>query len=325
MKFEELKNSLKSKVYPAYLLSGVDEYLLNSAYNLIIKYTNIEVLDLNLLSFTEAPIDFENIVRALDTMPVFSNKKIVYVDLRMVKKSDLKNYKQLEDYLKNPNDSAILVVNVGDNLDNVGIDSKLFELVDCNRLDAKLVMLKTKATFQAKNKLIDEKALQILCDYCLGDLGKILVECDKLVAYVGDRDTIQKSDIELIVTQSLEYKIFELTESLSKKDSAKVFTILNDLKAKKDEYKNVPTLIYSHFRRLFQISLNKDLSNFELSKLLGVKEYAVKMSMGQIKLFTKSNLKKINELCIKMDTDLKQSNISIENAVNLVVLNILNI
>jgi DNA polymerase III delta subunit len=33
MKFEELKNSLKEKIYSAYLLHGVDEFLLSSAYN----------------------------------------------------------------------------------------------------------------------------------------------------------------------------------------------------------------------------------------------------------------------------------------------------
>ena len=38
MKFEELKNNLKSKIEPAYLLMGVDEFLLSSAYNLIVKY-----------------------------------------------------------------------------------------------------------------------------------------------------------------------------------------------------------------------------------------------------------------------------------------------
>lgn len=325
MKFEELKSSLKTNIKGAYLLNGIDEYLLSSAYNLIVKYSNIEMPEMNLISFVEAPIDCDSVVRALETMPVFSSKKLVYVDARMIKKSDLKNVKLLEEYLNNPSPEAILVVNTGENTDNLGLDKKLFEEVDCNRLDVKLVLLKTRATLQSKGKIIEDGALNLLCDYCLGDLGKILLECDKLVAFVGERVKVEKVDIDTIVTRSLEYKIFELTESLSKKDSVKVFTILNDLKAKKDEYKTVPNLIYSHFRRLFQISLNKDLNNFELSKLLGVKEYAIKMSLTQLKLFNKSSLKKINELCIKIDTDLKQSNISIDNAINLIVLSILNL
>ena len=72
------------------------------------------------------------------------------------------------------------------------------------------------------------------------------------------------------------------------------------------------------------VSLNKNSSASEIAKLLGVKEYAVKMTMKQLNLFTKSNLKKINELCASLDFDLKQSNITIENAVELIVLTILN-
>ena len=72
------------------------------------------------------------------------------------------------------------------------------------------------------------------------------------------------------------------------------------------------------------VALNKNMSNLELSKMLGVKEYAIKMTQNQVKLFTVSKLKKINELCVKMDGDLKQSNIGIDNAINLLVLQILN-
>jgi len=97
------------------------------------------------------------------------------------------------------------------------------------------------------------------------------------------------------------------------------------MKAKKDEYRTLPALIYSHFRRLFMVSLNREMNRGELSRLLGIKEYAVKMTLAQVDYFSKSALKKINELCTKLDYDLKQSNVSIDNAINLLVLEILNI
>ena len=97
------------------------------------------------------------------------------------------------------------------------------------------------------------------------------------------------------------------------------------MKSKKDEFKTLPSLIFSHFRRLFMVALNQDKSQSELAQMLGVKEYAVKMTQMQVKLFSKSQLKKINELCAKVDFDLKQSNISIDNAVSEIILNVLNI
>lgn len=324
MKFQDLKASLKTRVETAYLLFGVDEFLLSSAYSLIHKYGGVEFDDLNIIKFSEGVIDLDDAVRACDTMPVFSNKKLVYLDIRMSKKSELKNIKSLEKYLGNPNPQTILVVNVGDNDEVLSIDKKYFCEVDCNRLDYKIVSLKVQATLKAKGKIIDDNATRLLFDYSLGDMSKVLLECEKLCGYVGDRKNILVDDIKAIVTPSLEYQIFELTEALSKKNTTKVFAILDDMKAKKDEYRTLPALIYSHFRRLFMVALNKTATNFELSKMLGVKEYAIKKTAEQLKLFTVGKLKKINELCIKVDGDLKQSNISVDNAINLVVLSILN-
>lgn len=323
MKFQDLKANLKEKVFCSYLLYGVDEFLLTSAYKLIQKYGQIEFEELNLIKFVEGVIDFDEVARACDTMPVFSKRKLVYVDLRMSKKAELKNIKSIEKYLSNPNPQAILVVNIGDNED-VLLDRKLFCEVDCNRLDYKIVALKIKATLNAKGKNIDDNATKLLYDFCLGDMTKALLECDKLCGYVGDRKDIVCDDIQAIVTPSLEYQIFELTEVLSKKNTNKVFAILDDMRAKKDEFRTLPALIYSHFRRLFMVALNKDKSNFELSKLLGVKEYAIKKSMEQSKYFSVGKLKKINELCVQVDSDLKQSNMNVDNAINLVVMSILN-
>ena len=257
-------------------------------------------------------------------MPVFSDKKIVYLDLRMSKKSELKNVKKLNDYLESPNDMAILVVNLGASDEDFGLEKKLLNFVDCNRLDIKIVQAKINAVLKGHGKAIESSAMVLLIEYCLGDLAKILVECSKLVAFVGERETISSSDIKEIVTRSVEYQIFELTESLAKKNSTRVFAILQELKAKKDEYKMLPALIYSHFRRLFQVSLNQKISNAEIAKMLGIKESAVKMTQNQVKLFSKSALKKINKLCTDLDYDLKQSNISLENAIDLIVLSILN-
>jgi len=324
MKFEELKNSLKKNISTAYFLEGVDEYLLSVSYELIIKYSSIEYEDLNIIKFSEGVIDCVDVVRALDTMPVFSPQKVVYLDLRMSKKSELKNVKILNEYLSSPNNMSILIVSVGTNDDDFGIDRKLVDIVDCNRLDSKIVEAKIVSNLSKFGKVIDASAIKLLVEYCLCDLAKIIVECDKLVAYLGDRSTVTVEDIKSIVTRSIEYQIFELTDALAKKNNTKVYSILTDLKAKKDEYKMLPSLIYSHFRRVFHVALNQNLTNFEIAKMLGIKEYAVKMTQGQVKLYTKSALKKINELCANLDYDLKQSNISLDNAVELIILSILN-
>ena len=323
MKFEELKNNLKSKIEPAYLIMGVDEFLLSSAYNLLVKYSGMQMEDLNLIKFGEGIIDMKDVVRALNTLPVFCDKKIVYLDIRMSKLNELKNIKDLQEYLECPNMSSVLIVNLGSN--DIKFIDKNIESIDCNRLGINIVSLKIKQIANMSNKNISEETIKLLYDYTLGDLAKITVELNKLISYVGDKDSIEISDIKELVTPSLEYQVFELTDALAKKNSIRVYQIISDMKAKKDEFRTLPAIIFSHFRRLFMVALNQDKNRMELSKLLGVKEYAVKMSMQQAGLFSKSQLKKINELLSQVDFELKQSNMSIDNAVGLIVLKILNI
>lgn len=323
MKFEELKNNLKLKIEPAYLLVGVDEFLLTSAYNLIVKYSGMQMEDLNLIKFGEGVIDMKDVVQALNTLPVFCDKKIVYLDIRMSKLNELKNIKDLQEYLEHPNMSSVLIVNLGSN--DIKFVDKNIENVDCNRLGINIVALKIKQIANKSGKNISDETIKLLYDYTLGDLAKITVELNKLISYVGDKNSIDISDVKELVTPSLEYQVFELTDALAKKNSLRVYQIIGDMKSKKDEFRTLPAIIFSHFRRLFMVALNQEKSRMELSKLLGVKEYAVKMSMQQAGLFSKSQLKKINELLSQVDFDLKQSNMSIDNAVGLIVLKILNI
>lgn len=325
MRFEELKKNLVQKIEYVYVLSGIDEYLLDSAYKLIVKYSQIDIPDLNLIKYGEGIIDFDDVIRSLNTLPVFCNKKIVYLDLKSTKKSDIKNINALNDYLKCPNNSSVLIINIGSNSDVFTINNPNIIQVDCSRLPYNIVELKIKNMLEKYSKEIEEDAIEILYNLTLGDLQKISMEINKLIAFVGENKKIQVNDIREIVTPSLEYQVFELTDALAKKDSSKVFSIINDMKSKKDEYKTLPSIIFSHFRRLFMVALNQDRKQVELSKLLNVKEYAVKMSIQQVNLFSKSSLKKINELCNKVDYDLKQSNISLDNAINLIVLTILNL
>ena len=65
-------------------------------------------------------------------------------------------------------------------------------------------------------------------------------------------------------------------------------------------------------------------SKSELAKMLGVHEYAITKSQDQVKLFTKKQLKEINDMCQQLDFDIKQSNITPENAIDYIILKILN-
>lgn len=324
MKFVDLKKSLKERILPAYLLLGNDDFLVNRANELIQNACNITMPDMNISMFNEDDVDFENVVKALNTLPFFEDKRFVYVNLINKNTPGVKNISALEEYLKNANTSSVLVINCGsENKDYLKNISKSIEVVDCNKLNKDLVFSFINAECKKYNKVFTSSGLSTLFDFTIGDLSKMNQELLKLVSLVGERQEITEDDVKLISTKSVEFQIFELTNALAKKQGEKVFEILNILKAKKDEYRGVVGLIYNSFRRLLYVSITNE-PNSKLAQLLGIQEYAVQKAKEQAKLFSKKALKEINDICMQVDYDIKNSNITVNNAVDYLVLKILN-
>lgn len=318
LKFTELKRFLKDNTLNNYLLLGNDDFLLEKSYELIFESKSFDPVELNVLQFKEN-VDAEEVVKALNTLPMFSEYKLVYVDLA----GNLSNEKVLVEYLKQPNQTSILVINAREDKKKAKAFMANCELVDCNKLDEKTVYLFVKSELQKQQKQIEQDALTTLCEFCLFHLTSINAEVQKLVAYIGTNTTIVKQDVLKMVTKSLDYQVFDLTDALAKRDAKRVYALLQDMSAKRENEKMLLPLISNHFRRLFHARLNAD--NKQVAELLGVKEYAVVMARKQVKLFTAKQLKQIVDLCLQLDFEVKTGVMQTQNAVQFLILNILNI
>lgn len=319
MKFEELKKSLATKINNNYLLYGNDDFVINYAQNLIVDKCNIAIPEMNDLSFSE-DFDMGTVLKALDTVPMMSEYKIIRIDLMDDKKKCL----ELIDYLKNPNPSSVLIVNIHDQLDAFKQLATAMNGVDCNRLSEKLVSAFISMELNKIGKKITAPAMQRLGQYCLLDLSTCINEATKVARIIGDREVIEEGDIENNVTKNLEYQIFELTESLAKKQGNRAYELLGVIKQKKENVRTLPNLIFNHFRRMLHISLSKS-NKSDLASMLGVKEFAITKTLEQSKLFTKRALKSIFDECVRLDDGLKNSEISAEMAVDYLCLYILNL
>ena len=72
MEFIQLKRSLKNSIDGAYLLYGDDNYVLGKAYSLIYNALDITMPELNEYKFNDDSIDFDEVSKALLTMPMMS-------------------------------------------------------------------------------------------------------------------------------------------------------------------------------------------------------------------------------------------------------------
>ena len=263
---------------------------------MILDSANLAMPDFNLQVFAGDDIDISACVQACNMLPMMDERRVVYVNASI--KCNVTNVNALKGYLQNPNPTTIFIVNAGENTKEFEPYKSQFEIVDCNKITENVVNTFVVSELNKYGKTISTSALKLLFGYTNGDMSRIDNEIVKLVSYVGDNINVTENDVKEIVTKSVDFQIYELTEALAKKNSIKVYEILDVLKAKKDSYRTLISLIYNHFRRLFHVSITKS-NRSELSSLLGVKEFAVSKLSEQAKLFG-ANVKAICDFMISI-------------------------
>lgn len=310
------KNRLKDKIENCYLLEGEDYYLYDKAFSMIKKASNLELDDFNLTVFDDDNYDFNALINACEVMPMGSQYRIVV--LKNISKMSANELKKVAEYSKAPVETTILVVFDFYNK-MIGLKDT-FAFVDCRRFDRKTAMSVLLNEFKKRQKQISGEALECLLDYCNGYLTRAMNEIDKLCYYDLSDSLVTKKLVDEMVTKDSEFVVFELTESLGKKNSDKAIKILNEM----IKEQGVLALIINHFRRLFFISIS-GLDNKQLASLLGVKEYAITKQREQISNFSKMQLKKIYSLLEEVDYNIKSGAMLQENALYYLVLSILYI
>lgn len=311
-----LKNRLKEKINNFYLLEGDDYYLYDRAYAMIKKACNINFEDFNILKFDEENYSMQAVLDACEVMPMGDEYKIIL--LKNISKISENDKKMLENYLKKPCLSSILVI--FDYFDRFSSFKSLSSFVDCKRFDRAMATNFIVSELNKLNKQISGEACECLLDFTNGYLTRVVNELDKLAYYDLSQPLITKKFVEELVNKDSEYVVYELTEALGQRKSDKALNILKEM----SKEQGVLGLITNHFRRLFFISIS-DLDDKSLASLLNVKEYAITKQRAQVKNFSKMQLKKIYSLLEEVDYNIKSGAMLQESALYYLVLSILYI
>ena len=318
MKFEELKSSLKDKIFNAYVISGSDAYLRDSAQKQITNKCVSVLPDFNVNIFNDENFDVDKILECANSVPMMDEKRVVVIADVSLQPS---HTKKLQEYLKNPNESCCMIFK-SEKFENKQILA-LCELVDCNVLSEKLL---TQTVMQKINKndvKIENTALKILLEYCNFDLMNIDNEIKKLCAYVNRGGTIKEKDVKELVHKHLEYSVFELNNFIVQKNAEKSFELLDALIAGKESPQNILVVLLSSFRRMFFSVTNKG-TNKEIADMLGVKEYSIVVTKRLAQKFTPKKLKQILDLGSEIDHKIKLSQMNDKDALYFFVANIIS-
>lgn len=317
MKFTEFKNGLvKGEELPIYLFEGEDAFFRMRGISLL-KDTFISEPSINYVEFN-GDVSLSELSSSLSAFPFMSKKRLTVVKEFYPDRKNLEQLKMLFEAVQNDSILAILNEKRSEILNKI----PLVNLVDCCRADTELLCKWIIAECKRNSVVADYNAAKLVVEFCLNDMSRIEMETQKLISYVGSGGSLTEEAVKLNVSRDLEYKIYEMTDYISKKKFDLALSSINELLSRGETPQRLIMSIYNHFRRLLYVAIS-DKDNLELANLLGIKEYPVKIARAQAKAFSKRALKKIVDLTSDTDYKIKSGLIDQDEALRLILLKIM--
>lgn len=312
MKFVELKKQIKSGSRKSiYLLTGDDPKVIERARDIILSLVTV-LPELNITRFDETA-DIKEIESCCKSFPVMSDLRAVYV--REYKGS----LEQMGGYFDNPSPSTVLVFSAASLSANFSKFISKCEIVECNTLPEDVLEAYIEKLVVSNGCRITKQAADLLIKYSLGKLAVVENETQKLCLLT---DLIKEEDVKANVNADVEYKIFELSDAIGKKQGEKAIEVLNGLLSDGFAPGALFGMLESHFRRLLYVAVNREDDN--LAAQLGVKEGAVRIALRTVLNYKPTTLKKIYD-CIADDERLfKSGAVRDKDAIYSTVLKIIN-
>jgi len=294
----EFNKSIKSSLSVVYNLVGSDFFLINQAIKNLKSLLIQNFEEFNFQKIDAEKLKKEELVPLLETLPIGNDYRLVVLNNPSSEAVDVINKFEFVD-------SSLVIVCVNAEKLNVG------EKVDCAFLERN-DLTKYILNYLSKNETsIKEQALDYLIEACDSDLTRINNELNKLVAYATEQKVIDMEMVTNLVTNSTEYVIYMLTSAIDEKNLTKYQSVLHEMN-KNQTSGEIFSYLGKYFKRMQNISLSKD--DNELSSILNIKPYAIKMSRQAI---SKNGIKYYINLYHKyvdLDYKIKSGKITAHNA-----------
>ena len=302
MKYVEFKKFTdENGACPIYLFEGEEAYFREKGEELLkarfVQDTTLDYASLDGSQLKGSKI--AGLVSAASCFPFISQKRLVKVTDFYPTEEEYDAY--LKPIFENPvTDGILLIVNAAKKTEKKETDkSKKVVLqkkpnvtyVDCGRADEETIKKWIYLTAKKSGVYADGITCGKIASYCVNDMARISKETEKLLLYCQAKGVNRITDeiVDEVVYPDSEYKIFELSAAVSRKNYDEYMKILSELSSKGFDAPSLLATLAAHFKTLYEVSKMRG-SDGEIATALGMKEYAVKKSREQAKKFTAERL-----------------------------------
>ncbi len=250
--------------------------------------------------------NIERILFSAREYSMFGGYKLIIVK----EAQDLKTVEPLEQYVKSPTPTTILVFAY--KYKNLDKRKTLYKLLNKSN---NAVVFESKKLYD--NQLpawiekwilgmgytIEPKAVMLLADHLGNDLSRIDNELQKLTLFLKPGEKITVDIVENNIGISKEFNAFELTAALGKKDVYKALRIVNYFEAnpKQGPLPLLAPTIFNYFVKILLTHKNGNLSDNDLAKVIGGASFFVKEYRNAAKLYPLKQIPSIFSMVKELD------------------------
>lgn len=253
--------------------------------------------------------NISRLIEDLNTINFLANKKIIigtnafFLSSDKVKSDIDHDLDLLERYLANPSENILILV--ANNID------KRKKIVSSILTKCELIEEISDINSLIKNRLedyiMDNSAINKLIEYCRSDHERIFNELEKLKLYKIDSKTITVADIEEIVSPVLDDNIFHFVDSILSGNKEYAFKLYHNFILHGEQVVYMLILITNKVRLIYQVKIlsSQGNSDKDISKLLKIHEYPVKLAREAGYRYSEKHLLEVLEKLSELDLNIK--------------------
>lgn len=164
-------------------------------------------------------------------------------------------------------------------------------------------------------------AAHLLAQEVGDDLRLLAHEVDKLTTYAGQGGTVGAAEVRLLTPSSRQARVFDLTDALARRDRPKALALLHELLQAGESPLGIVALTAYQTRQLMQVKTLADrgLRAGQIAQTAGMAPFIVEKSLGVVRGFTMPQLEAAHRHLLAVDTALKNSRMTPELALDLLV------
>lgn len=312
------KKIQQGQIAPVYVLVGEESYLI---YETVAKLK--EVLSKNgeveVITFDLEEVPVEAVIDEADTLPFFSEKKLVIAKnasfLKATEKGKEKiehNVKRLEHWLNYPSDTSVTVfIAPYEKLDERKKVTKLLKekavYIQANTPQEKDLVVWIQHEVTSQGKTIGQQAIDRLVAMIGANMLQLKMEIEKMSLYLGESGEITVQLVEELVAKTLEQDAFKMLNAYFEHNHKLALGIYHDLLQQKEEPIMLVGLLASNIRTMSNVYylLKKGYHSQQIAKQLKIHPYRVKLIVENPKRPSEERLLKALYQLAEVDIALK--------------------